>query len=96
MAYDYYAAKPARATDANGVSTIFAYNDPLDRLTQVTHASGASGVENQTNYSYPGPNQITMKQDQNAEGDGVLTTVQLFDGLGRESVTSKRKAVRAS
>jgi len=90
IAYDYYLGKPMQTTDANGTSAAFSYNDPLDRLTQVTRATGAgSGVASQTNYSYPSPNQVTVKQDQNTEGDGALVTIQLFDGLGRDSATQK-------
>ncbi len=89
IAYDYNVGKPVQTTNANGVNTAASYNDPLDRLTQVTRASGVSGLESQTNYSYPGPNQITGKQDQNTEGDGALVTTQLYDGLGRESTTQQ-------
>lgn len=39
--YDYGVGKPTSVTDLNGQQTRFAYNDRLDRLTQVTLATGA-------------------------------------------------------
>jgi YD repeat-containing protein len=92
IVYDYYLGKPVQTTDASGTSTDFSYNDPLDRVTQVLRAAGAGGLENQTNYSYPTPNQVTIKQDQKTEGDGALSTAQLFDGLGRESATQQSES----
>ncbi len=40
--YDYDIAKMIEFVDENGVSTIFAYNDVLDRLTDVVQANGLS------------------------------------------------------
>jgi YD repeat-containing protein len=78
--YDYGAGKPASITDPNNALTTYAYNDALDRLTQVVQANGS-----RTNYSYPSPTQVEMHADQNTAGDQALHTKTLYDGLGRQT-----------
>ena len=82
LAYDYSTGKPTSSTDLNGVQTISAYNDPLDRLTQTRSAAGL-GVETQSNYSYPSTTTTIAYQDQDTTGDKALETKTTTDGLGR-------------
>ena len=82
FSYDFYTGKPTSATDANGLTTQYAYNDPLDRLTQSKRAAGTS-YESQTNVSYPSPTLVTQQQDQAQTGDSALQTQQVYDGFGR-------------
>jgi RHS repeat-associated protein len=85
LVYDQGNLKPTKATDANSFYTTFAYSDPLDRLTQAVRGSGAS----QTNYSYPSPTQVTVKQDQVSAGDGAIRVDTLYDDLGRPIQTNQ-------
>lgn len=81
-AYDYSSGLTIQATDLNKVATNYEYNDPLDRLTLVRRAAGTS-MENETGYGYPNPQQVDVRQDQNATGDGRIRTTTIYDGLGR-------------
>jgi YD repeat-containing protein len=85
MAYDCNNSKPLSSTDANSVTTAYAYNDNLERLTQVRRAAGVSGVENQTNYIYPDANHVYVYTDQQTTADGALRVDTVYDGLGRVS-----------
>jgi YD repeat-containing protein len=84
--YDYGTGKPTLVTDVNGIQTAYAYNDPLDRLTQVQHSPGvyAQTDANQTNYWYAWNDLETdAYQDQNQNGDQALRTQTLYDAFGR-------------
>ncbi len=85
--YEYNSGKPSMATDANGVSTLYSFADPLDRLKQIRKAAlaggQASGVEAQTNISYTSPTRTDMYSDLNATGDEALHSATVYDGLGR-------------
>ncbi len=86
--YDYDIAKMIEFVDENGVSTSFAYNDVLDRLTDVVQANGLSEAfttkfeyfDQPTNYS------ITTKVSRSA-GPLNLVSETFFDGLGRGEET---------
>ena len=80
--YDYGAGKAVSQTDANRVTTRYAYNDALDRLTQVRRAVG-SGSESQSNYVYPNAHTMLAYQDKDATGDRGLQSQVLYDGFGR-------------
>jgi YD repeat-containing protein len=88
-AYDYNSGKLIQSTDLNGVNTTYAYQDALDRLTQIRRAAGGgAGLESQTNYNYPNPNQVIRYQDLNSTGDAGLRNDSYYDGLGRERASS--------
>ena len=80
--YDYGAGKAVSQTDGNRVTTRYAYNDALDRLTQVRRAVG-SGSESQSNYVYPNAHTMLAYQDKDATGDRGLQSQVLYDGFGR-------------
>jgi len=69
-------------TDENGVLTSYFHNDPLGRLTQVRSAENTS-QESWTTYQYSSPTLVTVAQDQNTKGDGLLHSSTVYDGLGR-------------
>lgn len=69
-------------TDENGVVTSYAHNDPLGRVTQVRSAVNTA-QESWTSYQYPSPTQVTVTQDKNTKGDGILHSSTVYDGLGR-------------
>ncbi len=83
-AYDFSTGNITSAKDLNGVSTAYAYDNLLDRLTQIWEAQGNGGnVEGQTNYSYPNFNQVSTTEDQNQLNDHKIASAQIYDGLGR-------------
>ncbi len=84
--YDLAIGKPTAFTDVNGAVTHYEYADPLDRLTKVRRGYG-SGIESDTAYTYNSATQVTVQQDKTATGDGLLKTVTLYDGLGRDIET---------
>lgn len=86
--YDYYLGRPVDAEDPNGAITKTAYNDLLDRPTQVVRAAGTA-VQTQTTFTYDDANRtVRTTNDQNAFGDNRLRTEVVYDGLGRESSTA--------
>jgi RHS repeat-associated protein len=81
--FDYHLGKPVNGEDPNGVVASGAYNDTLDRPTQIKRAVG-TGIENQTSFSYDDVNRVvTATSDLNSLGDNVLTNKRLYDRLGR-------------
>ncbi len=97
--YEYNSGKPAMATDANGVSTLYSFADPLDRLTQIRKAAlaggQASGVEAQMNISYTSPTQTDLFSDLNTTGDETLHSATVYDGLGRTLKTLQYEGASA-
>ena len=72
------------AIDPNGVQTAYAYNDPLDRVTQIRRAAGGNASqESQTNYLYPNPTWSVEYQDQKSTHDGLIQRQSVYDGFGR-------------
>jgi len=87
MTYDCNISKPLSSRDPNNVTTAYAYVDDLERLTQVRRAADVSGVESQTNYSYPDAKHVFTYTDQKTKADGALRADTVYDGLGRVSAT---------
>jgi RHS repeat-associated protein len=81
--FDYYLGKPVNGEDANGVVASGAFNDLLDRPTQIRHAIGTT-VENQTTFAYDNANHIiTSSSDRDAYNDNVLVSKVVYDQIGR-------------
>jgi RHS repeat-associated protein len=80
--YQFQDGQLSGSTDENTQTTVYQYNDLLDRLTQVRSAV-STAQESWTTYQYPSPTQVTVAQDQNTKGDGVLHSSTVYDGLGR-------------
>src|ERR1044072_482577 len=79
MTYDPTTGLVLSTTDVNGQTTLLTYNDPLNRLTQVTQANGAH-----INYSYsdlPGDSYVKILTD--LDSSTAVETRTYFDGLGR-------------
>jgi RHS repeat-associated protein len=82
--YDYYLGKPVDSEDENEVVTSFAYNDALDRLTQVVRGASSSTVKNQTSFDYNDAERtITTTSDKDTFDDKKLKSAVVHDGLGR-------------
>jgi RHS repeat-associated protein len=82
--YDYHLGKLVDAEDQNEVVTSFSYDDPLDRRTQVVHASNIASLKNQTTYIYNDvARTITTTSDRDTFNDNLLTSISYSDGLGR-------------
>ena len=78
--YDSCTGWAMSATDANGQTITFAYNDPLDRPTHATRPAGGGS----TNFTYDDVNHIiTTASDLNTLGDQSLKAATIYDGLGR-------------
>ncbi|MDQ1639477.1 MAG: hypothetical protein QOF62_2816, partial [Pyrinomonadaceae bacterium] len=80
-AYDYSSGLPTSTTDANGQTTNYEYNDPLERLTKVNNPDGG-----RTTYIYVDTHQCgpyvetkTLLDTSGRETDSY----QFFDALGR-------------
>jgi YD repeat-containing protein len=71
-----------QAIDLYRVKTNYAFNDPLDRLTQI-QAAATTGVEAQSNVTYTGANQVDVYRSQGSASDNALHSETLYDGLGR-------------
>ena len=85
--YDYNIAKPTSTTDINGKTTGYSYADLLNRLYKITRPDGGT-----TTFVYtdtPGSLTVETKVDQNAVNDGAMQSYVYYDGLGRETETSK-------
>ena len=87
LMYDYYIGKATSMRDPNQALTTFDYTtDPLDRLKKVTYPVGT------IQYSYDDtPNKpiVTTTKSINSCGLGnSLVSEAIFDGLGREKITS--------
>lgn len=85
--------KVLSATDANGITTSYDYNDSLLRPTRTRTAVGTP-QEAWTTYSYPSMNEVDVAQDQAAAGDGILTSTYLMDGVGHVTHTTAPGAVQ--
>jgi YD repeat-containing protein len=80
--YDFNTGFVTSATDANGKTTTFEYNDPLNRLKKTTRPDGGwTTVE----YSdEPGNTYVcTQTLQQSTPSQNVLESYQYFDKLGR-------------
>ncbi len=82
--YDYNSGKMTSEIDANNVTTVWGYNDPLDRLTLLREAAyGDAHTERDTQYYYQSPTQVMVEQDQYTTGDALLKSETIYDGLER-------------
>ncbi len=87
--YDYNIGKPTSVTDFNGIQTVYSFNDPLDRLTQVRHGAGTA-AEAQTNVVYTGATDVKVYSDVNSVGQMDQNYNEtMYDGFGRVSSTTK-------
>ena len=63
--------------DPNGVQTAYAYNDQLDRVTQIRRVGGGNASqESQTNYLYPNSTWSVGYQDQKNTGRWTDSTAE--------------------
>lgn len=86
--YDLSTGLVTATVDANGIRTVFTYDDPLRRLTQVTRAVDDASLKNQTTYDYDDDAlSLTVTSDLNAFNDNALKGVTLYDGFGRAKET---------
>lgn len=79
--WDYNIGKPSASIDVNGQQTSYAYNDPLDRLKNITRPSGGGT----TAFDYvdsPGALSLTTTVSQNASSS-IASRVE-YDGMGRK------------
>jgi YD repeat-containing protein len=86
--YDANTGQLLYHTDQNGSSaddtahtTTYTYNDPLNRITQINYPLGVVG------FSYD-DSTLTVQKMTTATPDPTIITSQVFDGLGRPSVTT--------
>jgi RHS repeat-associated protein len=77
--YGYADGQLTVAKDENGQSTSYAYNDPLDRLTQITYPTGGGETIYTYNDTPPTPSVTTQKE---LSAGTFLTTVDVMDGMG--------------
>jgi YD repeat-containing protein len=82
--YDFETGLPVQQQDPNGVSTELAHDDPLDRPTRTIRAANVDAEKSRTTFQYEdAARRITTRSDLSDFGDGRLTTVGHYDGLGR-------------
>lgn len=79
--YDRGTGELSSATDANGNTTTYTYTDPMERLTNVSHAGGSHNLPATTSYSYSA-NSLTaeMMLDNTKPMESTTST---YDGFGR-------------
>jgi RHS repeat-associated protein len=89
--YDYHIGKPVDGEDPNGVVASGFYNDSMDRPTQVIRGNQPhSTLIAQTGFSYDDAGRvITTTSDQTSNGDNILKSTLIYDGLGRTVETHK-------
>lgn len=82
--YDLNTGLVTSTTDANGRTTTFEYNDPLNRVTKVTRPDGGW---TSTSYSdTPGNNHVrTQTLQHTSPSQQVMESYQFFDKAGRPS-----------
>jgi RHS repeat-associated protein len=82
-AYDFTTGLMTSSTDANGQTTKYEYNDPLNRLTRTVLAFNTA-VNSQTTVNYDDINHVvTTTGDLNTYNDNSLKSAVVYDGLGR-------------
>jgi RHS repeat-associated protein len=87
--YDFSLGKAVATEDANGVKTTFAYNEELDRATQVVRGANQGASEkSQSAFAYDDANRIvTTTTDLESFNDNSVRSQTLYDGLGRTKET---------
>jgi RHS repeat-associated protein len=84
--FDYYLGQPVDIEDPNGVTKSAAFNDPLDRPTQLIQAANQSTtVKSQTSFSYNDTTRtVTSTSDLSSFNDpNPLKAETVYDSLGR-------------
>lgn len=82
--YDFSIGAVTQATDANGQTITFNYNDPLDRLKQVIRSAGDPSLRNQSTYVYDDDARtVTTTTDLNSYNDNLIKISTFYDDLGR-------------
>ena len=85
--FDYYVGKPVNGEDPNGIVASGAYNDSLERPTQIRRARG-TGAENQTTFEYDDTGRVVRtKSDRDNNNDNGLISEVVYDGFGRSVET---------
>jgi YD repeat-containing protein len=85
--FDYYVGKPVNGEDPNGIVASGAYNDSLERPTQIKRARG-TGAENQTTFEYDDTGRVVRtKSDRDNNNDHGLISEVVYDGFGRSVET---------
>lgn len=77
--YDLWTGKKLSETDANNVTTVYEYNDPLQRLKKVTRADGSLTLFNYGD----NPNNLYINTIANQDSTTNIEKFEYFDGLGR-------------
>ena len=79
FSWGYSDGQPRSHTDQNGKITTYAYNDPLDRITQIQSPDGGT-----TTYAYndASPNPTVSTSKLIGTSGQYLTTVSTMDGIG--------------
>lgn len=81
--YDYSTGLPVETKDQNDAITKVEYNDSLNRITRTITALGTA-LQNQKSIEYDSVNnKVITSADLITDGDKVLKTEELYDGLGR-------------
>ncbi|MEN3329835.1 MAG: hypothetical protein V7638_4642, partial [Acidobacteriota bacterium] len=83
--FDYYLGQAVDAEDLNGVVSSGAFDDPLDRPTQIILAANQStAIKNQTSYSYDdGSRIVTVTADRSSYNDpNPLKTQTVYGSFG--------------
>jgi RHS repeat-associated protein len=83
--FDYFLGRPVNVEDANGTVYSAAYSDSFDRVTRVIRAVNRDdALQSLTTFSYDDAlHQITTTADLNSLSDQMLSSQQIYDGLGR-------------
>jgi RHS repeat-associated protein len=79
--YDYHSGLVQRATDINGRTTTFEYNDPLDRLKKVINPPGGGWTS--FDYHDQAVGDLYIKTTTAFDAARNLESYSYFDGLGR-------------
>jgi RHS repeat-associated protein len=81
--YDYSTGLVTSTTDANGQTTTYEYNDPLNRLTKINYPNGAW-----TTYGYGDtPGNLYVLSGSSLDASRYTETYKYFDGVGRVTRT---------
>ena len=82
--YDQNTGALTNATDANSQTTIYTYDDPLQRLTNVSRSAGSHNLASSVTYAYPSSTSVTTTTALNSSIQPEVSTSS-FDGVGRIS-----------
>jgi len=84
--YDLDSSNLTGATDVNNQKTSYSYNDPMLRLTGISHPGGDHNLATSIGYSYPDANTVVRTEVLNTSPQQIIQTdTTRYDGLGRET-----------